>query len=212
MWCVFHYMTLPKTRAEVCEWTSSGWNRRTGSECADRNRGAFCGSKGGCFYGPKIDVQIWSAIGRGSLLATNQVDFAQSRSFNLAFTNRIMRRNCHWLFTGRHWYAWKIHWVPAGHYAGKFPLWLAPVQVKVLPIGDKFWIMQMLFLKLKKKYSQWGGWPEWKIGKENTGYWTNESTLYWWWEKRKWMKKVAVRIQERRCRGEINRWVYCFKN
>ena len=40
------------------------------------------------FYGPKIDVQIWSAIGREFTLATNQVDFAQGRSFKLEFTNQ----------------------------------------------------------------------------------------------------------------------------
>ncbi len=42
----------------------------------------------GAFYGPKIDVQIWSAIGREFTLATNQVDFAQGSSFKLEFTNR----------------------------------------------------------------------------------------------------------------------------
>ena len=40
------------------------------------------------FYGPKIDVQIWSAIGREFTLATNQVDFAQGRSFKLEYTNQ----------------------------------------------------------------------------------------------------------------------------
>lgn len=93
----------------------------------------------GAFYGPKIDVQIWSAIGREFTLATNQVDFAQSRSFNLSFTNQNNEKEVPLI----------IHRAPLGtherfigflleHYAGKFPLWLAPVQVKVLPISDKF--------------------------------------------------------------------------
>ncbi|MFN8290691.1 MAG: threonine--tRNA ligase [Chitinophagaceae bacterium] len=93
----------------------------------------------GAFYGPKIDVQIWSAIGREFTLATNQVDFAQSRSFNLAFTNQHNEKEIPLI----------IHRAPLGtherfigflleHYAGKFPAWLAPVQVKVLPISDKF--------------------------------------------------------------------------
>ncbi len=93
----------------------------------------------GAFYGPKIDVQIWSAIGREFTLATNQVDFAQSRSFNLTFTNAHNEKEIPLI----------IHRAPLGtherfigflleHYAGKFPLWLAPVQVKVLPISDKF--------------------------------------------------------------------------
>jgi len=93
----------------------------------------------GAFYGPKIDVQIWSAIGREFTLATNQVDFAQSRSFDLSFTNANNEKEIPLI----------IHRAPLGtherfigflleHYAGKFPLWLAPVQVKVLPISDKF--------------------------------------------------------------------------
>jgi threonyl-tRNA synthetase len=91
------------------------------------------------FYGPKIDVQIWSVIGREFTLATNQVDFAQSRSFNLSYTNQHNEKEIPLI----------IHRAPLGtherfigflleHYAGKFPLWLAPVQVKVLPISDKF--------------------------------------------------------------------------
>jgi len=93
----------------------------------------------GAFYGPKIDVQIWSTIGREFTLATNQVDFAQSRSFKLTFTNQANEKEIPLI----------IHRAPLGtherfigflleHYAGKFPLWLAPVQVKVLPISDKF--------------------------------------------------------------------------
>ena len=93
----------------------------------------------GAFYGPKIDVQIWSAIGREFTLATNQVDFAQPRSFKLSFTNKENEPEIPLI----------IHRAPLGtherfigflleHYAGKFPVWLAPLQVKVLPISDKF--------------------------------------------------------------------------
>ena len=91
------------------------------------------------FYGPKIDVQIWSTIGREFTLATNQVDFAQSRSFKLEFTNKDNQPEIPLI----------IHRAPLGtherfigflleHYAGKFPTWLAPLQVKILPISDKF--------------------------------------------------------------------------
>jgi threonyl-tRNA synthetase len=93
----------------------------------------------GAFYGPKIDVQIWSAIGREFTLATNQVDFAQGRRFKLQFTNSENHPETPLI----------IHRAPLGtherfigflleHYAGKFPLWLAPQQVKLLPISDKF--------------------------------------------------------------------------
>lgn len=93
----------------------------------------------GAFYGPKIDVQIWSTIGREFTLATNQVDFAQPRSFKLSFTNKENEPEIPLI----------IHRAPLGtherfigflleHYAGKFPVWLAPVQAKILPISDKF--------------------------------------------------------------------------
>jgi threonyl-tRNA synthetase len=93
----------------------------------------------GAFYGPKIDVQIWSAIGREFTLATNQVDFTQGRRFKLEFTNRENHPDTPLI----------IHRAPLGtherfigflleHYAGKFPLWLAPQQVKLLPISDKY--------------------------------------------------------------------------
>lgn len=91
------------------------------------------------FYGPKIDVQIWSAIGREFTLATNQVDFAQGRSFKLEYTAQNNQQETPLI----------IHRAPLGtherfigflleHYAGKFPLWLTPQQVKILPISDKF--------------------------------------------------------------------------
>ena len=106
----------------------------------------------GAFYGPKIDVQIWSVIGREFTLATNQVDFAQGRSFKLTFTNKDNTPEVPLI----------IHRAPLGtherfigflleHYAGKFPAWLAPVQVKILPISDKFMnYADTVLSKLKK--------------------------------------------------------------
>ena len=93
----------------------------------------------GAFYGPKIDVQIWSTIGREFTLATNQVDFAQGRRFKLSYTTASNESEVPLI----------IHRAPLGtherfigflleHYAGKFPVWLNPQQVKVLPISDKF--------------------------------------------------------------------------
>jgi threonyl-tRNA synthetase len=89
------------------------------------------------FYGPKIDVQIWSVIGREFTLATNQVDFAQPGRFNLSFINR----------DGQEEMPLCIHRAPLSthermigflleHYAGNFPVWLSPDQVRVIPITD----------------------------------------------------------------------------
>ena len=104
------------------------------------------------FYGPKIDVQIWSAIGREFTLATNQVDFAQGRRFNLEYTNRENQAEIPLI----------IHRAPLGtherfigflleHYAGKLPVWLSPVQVKILPISDKFLPYAQTVLQSLKK-------------------------------------------------------------
>lgn len=87
------------------------------------------------FYGPKIDVQIWSVIGREFSLATNQVDFAQPPRFGLVYTSA----------EGKEETPLCIHRAPLSthermigflieHYAGAFPLWLAPQQVAVIPI------------------------------------------------------------------------------
>ncbi len=89
------------------------------------------------FYGPKIDVQIWSTIGREFTLATNQVDFAVPERFDLKFVNK----------DGAEETPLCIHRAPLGthermigflieHYAGVFPVWLSPEQVRVIPITD----------------------------------------------------------------------------
>ena len=91
------------------------------------------------FYGPKIDVQVWSAIGKEFTLATNQVDFAIPAKFDLNYTDEKGSDNTPLC----------IHRAPLGtherfigflieHFGGNFPLWLAPVQVAVLPLSDKF--------------------------------------------------------------------------
>src|SRR5208283_412520 len=90
------------------------------------------------FYGPKIDVQVWSVIGREFTLATNQVDFAVPARFGLKYRDKDNSEKTPLC----------IHRAPLGtherfigflieHYAGNFPLWLAPEQVRVLTIGDE---------------------------------------------------------------------------
>ncbi|MCX6723743.1 MAG: threonine--tRNA ligase [Candidatus Staskawiczbacteria bacterium] len=90
------------------------------------------------FYGPKIDVEVWSAIGREFTLATNQVDFAVPERFGLKYTDS----------DGKEKTPICIHRAPLStherligflieHYAGAFPLWLSPVQVAVIPISEK---------------------------------------------------------------------------
>ena len=91
------------------------------------------------FYGPKIDVQVWSSIGREFTLATNQVDFAIPERFDLSYTDK----------DGSSKTPLCIHRAPLGtherfigflieHFGGNFPLWLAPKQVIILPVSDKY--------------------------------------------------------------------------
>ncbi len=90
------------------------------------------------FYGPKIDVQVWSVIGREFTLATNQVDFAVPAKFGLVYRDKDNTDKTPLC----------IHRAPLGtherfigflieHYAGNFPLWLAPEQVRVITIGEE---------------------------------------------------------------------------
>jgi len=90
------------------------------------------------FYGPKIDVQVWSAIGKEFTLATNQVDFVVPKRFNLSYKDE----------NGAQQTPICIHRAPLStherfigflieHFGGNFPLWLAPVQVAILPVSEK---------------------------------------------------------------------------
>jgi threonyl-tRNA synthetase len=89
------------------------------------------------FYGPKIDVNIWSAIGREFTLATNQVDFDIPGRVGLKYVDR----------DGAERTPLCIHRAPLGtherligflieHFAGHFPLWLAPVQAVIIPVAE----------------------------------------------------------------------------
>lgn len=90
------------------------------------------------FYGPKIDVQVWSAIGKEFTLATNQVDFAIPERFGLTYKDSA----------GKDQTPLCIHRAPLStherfigflieHYKGDFPLWLAPVQIIIIPVSEK---------------------------------------------------------------------------
>jgi threonyl-tRNA synthetase len=93
---------------------------------------------GAAFYGPKIDFQIKSAIGKTFTASTNQIDLFMPMKFNLKYIGT----------DGNEHVPVVLHRAPLGtherfigflieHFAGKFPLWLNPVQVKVLPIADR---------------------------------------------------------------------------
>ena len=90
------------------------------------------------FYGPKIDFMIKSAIGTEYTISTNQLDFLATQTFDLKYIGE----------DGADHPVYVIHRAPLGtherftaflieHYAGAFPVWLAPVQARVIPISEK---------------------------------------------------------------------------
>lgn len=92
------------------------------------------------FYGPKIDIKLIDALGRGWQGPTNQFDFNLPARFDVNYIAE----------DGKKHHVYMVHRTVMGsmerfigalieHYAGAFPLWLAPVQVKILPIGDRHW-------------------------------------------------------------------------
>lgn len=94
--------------------------------------------EGAAFYGPKMDFQIYSSIGRSFTASTNQLDLFMGKRFSLEYTDKDGSKKVPAI----------IHRAPLGtherfigflieHFAGAFPTWLAPVQVRVLPVSDK---------------------------------------------------------------------------
>jgi len=91
------------------------------------------------FYGPKLDFMFKDAIGREWQLATIQVDFNQPERFDLSFTNEKWEKErpvvIHRAIAGS---LERGMWVFIEHFAGTFPLWMAPRQVTIVPVADKF--------------------------------------------------------------------------
>ncbi len=93
--------------------------------------------EGAAFYGPKMDFQIFSTIGRAFTASTNQLDLFMGKRFGLEYTDKDGQKKVPAV----------IHRAPLGtherfigflieHFAGAFPTWLAPVQARVLPVSD----------------------------------------------------------------------------
>ncbi len=93
---------------------------------------------GGAFYGPKIDVKIKDALGREHQCSTIQVDFNEPERFDITYIGEDGKAHrpimIHRALLGS---LERFFAVLVEHYAGAFPLWLAPVQVVLLPIADR---------------------------------------------------------------------------
>jgi threonyl-tRNA synthetase len=92
----------------------------------------------GAFYGPKIDIHIKDAIGRRWQLSTIQVDFAQPENFDIEYaTNQNTRERPVMIHRALLGSVERFVGILVEHYAGAFPMWLAPVQVTAVPVADR---------------------------------------------------------------------------
>jgi len=129
------------TRPQRCVGSEENWEKATEALRQALNKAGWpyqMDEGGGAFYGPKIDVKVKDALGRSWQCSTIQFDFNLPERFDLAFTAE----------DGREHRPYMIHRALLGslerffgvlieHYAGAFPVWLAPLQVVVLPITDR---------------------------------------------------------------------------
>ncbi len=121
--------------------TAASWDRAEAAlrEAAQRSGAAFSVREGeGAFYGPKIDLHIKDAIGRSWQCGTIQCDFALPERFDLTYVGEDGKPHrtimVHRALLGS---LERFFGILIEHYAGALPVWLAPVQVRVIPIGDK---------------------------------------------------------------------------
>ncbi len=98
----------------------------------------FVGEGEAAFYGPKIDIVVRDAIGREWQLTTCQLDFVQPENFTLRYTNEEGKEEApavlHVAILGS---VDRFLAILIEHYAGAFPLWLAPVQATIIPIAER---------------------------------------------------------------------------
>lgn len=136
-----NYQVLLSTRPEKYAGTIQAWEEATEtlSRALARQKLAYKVDPGeGVFYGPKIDIKFEDAVGRGWQGPTIQVDFNLPQRFDVAYIGE----------DGREHLVAMVHRTVLGsmerflaslieHYGGAFPLWLAPVQVMVIPVADR---------------------------------------------------------------------------
>ncbi|MBD3330137.1 threonine--tRNA ligase, partial [Candidatus Peregrinibacteria bacterium] len=145
MWKVFGFDQIKaylSTKPEKSVGEVAQWNQATKSlEKAIKAEGLDyeVDEGGGAFYGPKIDLKIKDALGREWQMTTIQFDFNLPERFNMNYVGEDGKEHrpymVHRALLGS---LERFFGVLTEHYAGAFPFWLAPVQVRLLPVSDKF--------------------------------------------------------------------------
>lgn len=138
----FHYTLELSTRPENSIGSDEDWELATKSlkEALEVTEKKYVINEGdGAFYGPKIDFHLEDSMGRTWQCGTIQLDFQLPLRFGAEYTGADGERHrpimIHRVVFGS---IERFIGILIEHYAGKFPLWLAPVQVKILPISDRF--------------------------------------------------------------------------
>ena len=138
----FKYHVELSTRPENSMGTEEQWNLATDSlrEVLEEKGIDFIINEGdGAFYGPQIDFHLEDAIGRTWQCGTIQLDFQMPERFDLYYIDKDNEKKrpvmIHRTILGS---IERFMGILIEHYAGKFPVWLAPVQASILPISDKF--------------------------------------------------------------------------
>ena len=137
----FEYEAEISTRPEKSIGTDEMWDHATSSlkQACERHGLAYEINEGdGAFYGPKIDIKVKDAIGRTWQCSTVQVDFNMPERFELTYRTEDNTEERPWMLHRAIFGSIeRFLGILIEHYAGALPLWLAPVQVAVLPLADR---------------------------------------------------------------------------
>ncbi len=174
----FKYHVELSTRPEKSMGTEEEWDQATSAlrDALDEMNVKYIINEGdGAFYGPKIDFHLEDAIGRTWQCGTCQLDFQMPQRFNLNYTGSdgekhtpvILHRTIYGSIE-------RFLGILIEHYAGAFPTWLAPIQIQVLPISDRF---NDHTKSIEKILSQKGFRVEMDLRSEKIGYKIREAQL-----------------------------------
>ncbi|WP_304853359.1 threonine--tRNA ligase [Adlercreutzia caecimuris] len=137
----FTYEAEISTRPDKSIGTDEMWDHATESlkeACARRGLAYEINEGDGAFYGPKIDIKVKDAIGRTWQCSTVQIDFNMPMRFGLTYRTEDNTEETPWMLHRAIFGSIeRFLGILIEHYAGALPLWLAPVQVAVIPIADR---------------------------------------------------------------------------
>jgi len=137
----FTYEAEISTRPDKSIGTDEMWDHATESlkqACARRGLAYEINEGDGAFYGPKIDIKVKDAIGRTWQCSTVQIDFNMHLRFGLTYRTEDNTEETPWMLHRAIFGSIeRFLGILIEHYAGALPLWLAPVQVAVIPIADR---------------------------------------------------------------------------